>query len=152
MIAKAVIEEVIDNFSARIRIPILNGIKNTQQSTPLENLYIANIASIPYITNVIAVGDIVYVGFENNDLSRPVIIGKYLGSSKVKGYDSIEYKPNLDLDNITVNEQCSLSNNTRIGTLEYNDLTKVLLIDELYNKLAELQEQIDELKQNKGDA
>lgn len=73
--------------------------------------YIANCSTIPGLYNSYSVGDVVYVGFLNNDKSIPIILGKiYQGlENKQGGY--------LNLNGLNVNGQVKLPKNTKIGDI-----------------------------------
>ena len=62
-------------------------------------------------------GDIVYIDFEDDDLSKPCVIGKlnYIE-------DSINSVSNIQLGDLLVSSATNLSSNTKIGEINYEDL------------------------------
>ena len=87
VLTRAYIDEIdYPNAKLRVRIPTLNGVKESTASTPSEQLEWASILQTPGIDIDYKVGDVVVVGFEDNDLSSPIVLGFLKlseGSSKV---------------------------------------------------------------------
>ena len=76
MLTRAYVEEVdYINAKLRVRIPTLNGVKDSATSTPPNQLEWASILQIPGVELKYEVGDVVIVGFEDNDLSFPIVLG-----------------------------------------------------------------------------
>ena len=76
MITKAIIEQITDDgYHFRVRIPILHKIEDAPGATPFKELPIALMCYAPGCKPNLSVGDVVYVGFENNQYSEPVILG-----------------------------------------------------------------------------
>jgi hypothetical protein len=144
MITKAIVEEIISPYSARVRMPILNAIKGAKQSTPTDELSIATICTIPNAKNNINVGDIVFVGFEDNDYSKPIIIGHLFKENKTKDlYDNTSL--DLVLRSLNVQYDTTLSSNTKIGEVIGKE------IQCLQGIRSNIQKQIDDIEQSYGD-
>ena len=75
MIQKAIIEQKIDKYSMRVRIPVYNKIKSDPTATPIDELYVASIQTLPGCSPNYQEGDVVLVDFENDNIAYPVIIG-----------------------------------------------------------------------------
>lgn len=75
MITKAYIEEVISPYQMKVRMPIFDKPSGVNLCTNNENLSIATICCLPNIIPQYNVGDVVFVAFEDNNLSTPVILG-----------------------------------------------------------------------------
>lgn len=76
MLTRAYVEEVdYINAKLRVRIPTLNGIKDSTASTPSHQLEWASMLYIPGVDIEYKVGDVVVVSFEDNDLSSPIVLG-----------------------------------------------------------------------------
>ena len=92
------------------------------------------------------VGDIVYVGFLNNDKSLPIILGKlYQGLSDVCcGYGAIK--------DLKVENSVELPENTTIGEYSYAKISELLTLIELTDlnalleKLNDLSERVEALE------
>ena len=96
MITKAIIENLgQDEYHFQVRIPIFHKIANAPGATPSKELPIASVCFAPGCKPNLTPGDVVYVAFENNQYSSPVIIGmllnsNYVGSSASLIADSLE--------------------------------------------------------------
>lgn len=67
-------------YKYKVNIPLLNKLPNTAGATPVDELLDASVCIFGNSANVFEVGDVVFVGFEDHDASKPVILGKlYLG-------------------------------------------------------------------------
>ena len=75
MITRAIIEELVDQYHYRVRIPIFDRSEESAIYTQFNDLSIATCASTKGINNSLKVGDVVFVGFEDNSSSHPVILG-----------------------------------------------------------------------------
>ena len=75
MVTKAIITEIIDKYQARVRIPIFDKAEGTSFATPNDELSIAPICTIVGSSPNYSVGDVVFVAFEHNVFSQPVILG-----------------------------------------------------------------------------
>jgi len=75
MILRALIENKEDAYHYRIRIPLLNKSEGSANATSYEDLYIAPVCTFPGIKINFVKGDVVFVAFESNDYSKPVILG-----------------------------------------------------------------------------
>lgn len=86
--------------------------------------YQANCCSIPGQAAAYKVGDVVYVGFINDDLSYPVILGNIYQGLKS---DSRSY---LNVEALKVSGEVQLPNNTKIGKISYKQLLGLLRYEE----------------------
>ena len=67
MLVKGIIEEKVDIYSYRVRIPFLNKVEGDSNPTLTEDLSVAAISTIPGIHSVFEQGDVVFIDFENDD-------------------------------------------------------------------------------------
>lgn len=81
MLTKAFVTEVYSPHSARVRIPLINKIDDVQDSTPRDELPLAAVCTIPNFLTNLQRGDVVIVGFEEDDTAHPIILG-YLSTSQ----------------------------------------------------------------------
>lgn len=117
MITKAIVESIVDKYSFRVRIPIINRSADAALHTPTEDLYVSSICTVAGCTPNVQVGDIVYVSFEDNDLSKPIILG-YLYRDNMG--DTI---CDFTVDSLTVEGATNLSSNTTIGNVSANEIS-----------------------------
>lgn len=67
------------------------------------------------------IGDLVYVGFVNNEYSQPVVLGKIAKKFNEKEATSYNY-----INALEVTEDSKLPKSTQIGDLTYEDLYKAV--------------------------
>ena len=106
MITRAKVIELVNNgYQAKVAIPIFGGSKIDKNGEPIVYNAIASICSMNNASNIIRVGDIVIVGFENEDIAKPIIIGQL-------------FRPNIDLEgNIRVGLNLSTLSTTNMTRL-----------------------------------
>lgn len=81
----------------------------------------ATLCYSPGTYNAINIGDIVVVGFQDNELSRPIIIGKFFSSDEelnAVGLNKVE--------TLFVNTKATLPNNTQLGDISVSDIKKLM--------------------------
>ena len=132
MITKGIVEHIIDNSHIKVRMPIIDGLKDIKQSTPTELLSEATICTLPNSNNIIQEGDIVFIGFEDNDIGKPIILGHLFKESSTY--------VDLTLRNLEVNSTCFLPAETSIGDINPT------LIKMLSGTTSNIQGQLDEIK------
>lgn len=131
MITKAIIEKVISDYEVKVRIPLLDSTTAFKQSVDIDGLSSATICISPKSRFIPAVGDIVFVAFEDNDAGKPVIIGCL--QKETGNISSLD----LNVESLNASSSINLSNNTTIGNLSYEKI----------NSLFDIKDQeIDELK------
>ena len=82
MITKAVIEQILNKHSVRIRIPILDKVINASTGIPVDNYQTASECVLPNFCYNFNIGDIVFIDFEENNMDSPVILGYLTNTSK----------------------------------------------------------------------
>lgn len=75
MITKAYISEVFSPNKVRVRVPLFNKIDGVNGSTPKNELSMACVCSLPNCKVAPQSGDVVLVGFEEDNTSKPVVLG-----------------------------------------------------------------------------
>lgn len=134
MLFKGTVEQIIDTFTFRVRIPYLHKISSSLSYTLTEDLPIAHICTLPNTKPNLKIGDVVVVGFENNDLSRPMILGHLFSENS----SSSTCSPILN--SLEVLHDTKLSDNTYIGSVTPQNISCLIGVKE------NLQEQIKQLK------
>lgn len=151
MITRAIIEQKIDEYKYRVRIPIFDKSASAPLNTKMIDLCIA-VASMPKgIYNSLQEGDVVIIGFENNESSSPIILGHLYR----KALTDIDDFPSMELSTLQVNNQVKLPANTSIGTLTYENLFALdgatqniqLQLDQIFNQIDSIQSQINAIKE-----
>ena len=72
---RAIIESIIDDYHVCIRIPQLHGTKGSENYVATDRLPVATICVQPGTEAAYNVGDIVFVAFENDVLTAPIVMG-----------------------------------------------------------------------------
>lgn len=139
MVTKGIVEKVLSKYYARVRIPIYDGVEDSQGSTNNVNLSSAIVCSLPNSIVTLAKDDIVYVTFEDDDIGKPIIIGwlqKGTGNNSEVG---------LTLSTLTTKSTTFLDKQTYIGNIAPRE------IQQLENVKDNIQGQIDLTNSNLDD-
>lgn len=131
MITKAIVEEIISPYKVRVRIPLLNRTQDSPLSTKTENLNIATICSLPNCYVNLQVGDVVFVGFEDNTAYKAIVLGHLC--REASGTSCAD----LILNRLTTNSSATLPSDTTIGSVQPTQLSY------LKNLSADVQGQLD---------
>lgn len=119
MLVKGIIEEKVDIYSYRVRIPFLNKVEGDSNPTLTEDLSVAAISTIPGIHSIFEQGDVVFIDFENDDFSDPVILGLLDRTSDKTSYN------NIDTTSLNVNLTANLPYETYIGDITPFELSSL---------------------------
>lgn len=136
MVTKAIIEDIDDIYSVKVRIPMYDSTPEFTDSTKTADLSSAIICTLPQTSYVPAVGDIVLVAFEDNDKGKPVIIGcLFKESGNLSGVD-------IKANNLKV------SGNFTIGSISYDQLKYLEGLEQnIQNTLDNLEDRISKLEE-----
>lgn len=111
MITKAIIKALpeIGSNIFKVRIPYL------EDNTHTEVVLNATYCCVPGIYDGFSVGDVVFVGYEDDQLEKPVILGKLY----IRSTDKVATK--IITGNMTITEDVNLPDNAKIGGFGVND-------------------------------
>ena len=118
MILKAIIESTNLDNQYRIRIPKYHQIDGVSTATPINQLPFASVCYQPGIIPNYSIGDVVYIDFENDDLSQPIILGKLLCQ---RSYTETSVS-DATLRSLTVQVDTQLSEDTTISDITFDDI------------------------------
>lgn len=136
MITKAIVEEIISPYQVRIRIPLFNRTVDSALATKTEELNIATICTLPNCYVNLQVGDVVFVGFEDNTTYRAVVLG-HLSREAASSTCA-----DLVLNSLIVNGSTQLSSSTSIGNVNSTELSCLQgVTDNIQRQLDSLKEQ-----------
>lgn len=117
MITRAIVEGFDINEDgtkkAIVRIPIFNGIESSPNGTSSAELSRAIEIATPGISETLNTGDAVFVGFEDNDMSKPVILGHLIGDNQFVNFVGSSLK---------IETSAMLPTSTTIGNITYEML------------------------------
>lgn len=143
MVTKGIVEKVLSKYYARVRIPIYDGVEDSQGSTNNVNLSSAIVCSLPNSIVTLAKDDIVYVTFEDDDIGKPVIIGwlqKGTGNNSEVG---------LTLSTLTTKSTTFLDKQTYIGNIQPFEIQKLENVrDNIQGQIDLANSNIDDVKTN----
>lgn len=115
MITKAVVESIIGN-KAVVRIPIIDKLAEAKGATKFKDLSTATICSLSNIGNPVSIGDVVYIGFEDHEAGRPIILGKlYTGTLSSDN-------PDINARIFNTTSTTKLYEDTYIGNVKPNEI------------------------------
>ena len=108
MLTKAYISEVISSHTIRVRVPLYNKIEGVNGATPKNELAIACVCSLPNFVTAPQVGDIVIVGFEEDDISKPVILGYLSRNAAQSSITDIRCNKLVALDDVILDAHTTI--------------------------------------------
>ena len=150
MITRGIIEEPVNSFTYKVRIPIFDRVESASQHTSKKNLLTATASINKGCNNQFQIGDVVFIAFENNALEQPVIIGHLYREALLAD----KLGPIIDARNLTVNGNTILSKSTKIGDIDYQKLYYLkgldqdiqCTIDSIDSELDSIDSEIDSIK------
>lgn len=145
MITKAYVQTVIDESTVVVRMPLFNKISEVSGSTPDSELPIATLCIVPGAEYVLEEGDIVFLGFEEDNISTPVVLGV------LSRYNKKNSKINLNLLDLYVDQAAKLPYQTTIGDVSAVSISCLQGLDadqNIRNKFIELDEADKEMAQD----
>jgi hypothetical protein len=144
MIEKAIVEEIIDNYNIRVRVPRYNLSSSSPHATPFSELPIAGICTLPGCNPVFRIGDIVIISYEGDEIDKPIIIGQLYAQNLLNN------QIDINCSSLIVDVNTSLPEETNIGGINYYEIKQ--LSGAQYNLQAQidlLEKRIEELEGNR---
>lgn len=118
MLTRAIVVDIDYNQNKlKLNIPVLDNFKIDIEDAKKEELNWAAIMCVPGIEIDYKVGDVVIVGFEDNNLANPIVLG-YL---KLSG-NKMESRAHGDFKELTVKDYFEAPTNTQIGKTNYSEI------------------------------
>lgn len=138
MITKAIVKGIpnVDSNKYRVYIPLLRNANDSEADATLE----ATLCFLNGIYYSLAVGDVVYIDFEDNYYEKPVIIGKLYTNKE----DKNNIPTQITVKTINVLDKAQFPSNTELDGKSTSNFYKN--IKDIQEDLWSLREQINELK------
>lgn len=120
MITRAIITKVdLDRAKLQVRIPIFHGVDNSANSPYADfELCWASILCTPGVSIDYREGDVVMVGFEDNDAGQPIVLGFLM----LRDHLDAESRIYGDFQQLSVQEKFQAPIDTVIGKTSYQEL------------------------------
>ena len=131
MITKGIVTEIVDTYFVKVRLPVYDRVSQASIFVATDELNTATVCTISNCRPNLRVGDIVFVGFEDNDMCKPIILGCLYGDGVTSSLADIT------ANSLSVAVNTILSEDTTIGETKPTD------IKNLANTSGNLQQQID---------
>lgn len=135
---KRVFQDLNGTTVCDVDIPLFKSTitKYNDDNNLTSSIYTATISTPPGLYMPYEIGDLVYVGFINHEISEPVVLGKiHKGLPKDNESSSFAYLKTLD-----VTDKVKLAENIIIGDIKYEDLKNLLLeLPNIKNRLNTLE-------------
>lgn len=144
MVEKAIVEEIIDNYNIRVRVPRYNLSSSSPHATPFSELPIAGICTLPGCNPVFKIGDIVIISYEGDEIDKPIIIGQLYAQNLLNN------QIDINCSSLLVDINANLPEETTIGEIKHDEIKQ--LSGAQYNLQAQidlLEKRIQELEANK---
>ena len=145
MITKGIVEDIIDTYQVRVRLPIFDKVDGAKNATKNEDLSIGTVCCLPNSSYQVNVGDVVFLGFEDNDISKPIILGQL--------YRDVDSNTLMTLVLGTLETKTStvLCKNTTIGDVSANEIKCLSGIKtNIQQQLNSIIEDISKIKEKLG--
>ena len=116
MITRGIVEEVIDRYQVRVRLPLLDGVESASSYKPFDSLRTVVMCSLPRVNLNLQKGDIVFVAFENYDEVNAVILGCLFME------DASQTRANIEAATLFVEGGATLPYTTKIGEVTSDEI------------------------------
>ena len=134
MITKGIVEKVVNDTTLVVRMPVFNKARNSIGATATNQLPQACVCTIPNCRPHYRIGDIVIIGFEEDDDSKPVILGALYLQEGNNGFTDLACQV------LNVDISCRLPEDTSIGELSS------AILNSLSGIRSNVQNQLDKLE------
>ena len=121
MITKAFVEDIIDGYSVKVRIPLLDRIATAVGATDTDHLNVSAFTTIPGLTPILSRGDVVVISIDPSD-DAPIIIGCLFCQKNQDRYKNEHPSLQGTFSSINVTDNVKLSANTTIGEVTPDEI------------------------------
>lgn len=136
MITKAIVEDIVDEYSIRVRIPSIDRVLQSNIHVNTDELDVAVVCTLPGCKPNLQRGDVVIVAYDAAE-EDTIILGHLYRSKKTDTYID------LILSSINVNNHAILPQSTQIGSVTSREIQCLSgAKDNLQAQITSLQEQV----------
>ena len=115
MIVRGFVEAIVDDTHVKVRVPKVNKMEGAVGATPTAELAIGVVCTPPGYSPRLRRGDVVIIGYENDDESSPVVLGLLFTLNN-------DTTANVKVDSLKVKVDTNLSENTTIGNVSKENI------------------------------
>lgn len=142
MITKAIVEQIVDSYNIRVRIPIIDRTAKSSIHTSTENLNVATICTVGGCSPNLRVGDVVIVALDDTLEENVVILGSCYRDTPSYTYSDIIH------NQLDVRVKCTLPEETTIGNVSAESLKHLSgAKDNLQRQITSLEERLSFLEE-----
>lgn len=116
MLCKAIIESKLSKYKFKVRIPSIHKGVESIGATPEESVPKAIVTVNPGIYPALKVNDVVLVGFEDDNIDKPVIVGVLYNES------CYNIESDIEASSLKVKVNSTLPEDTKIGDVTSNNI------------------------------
>jgi len=116
MLTRGIVEKILTKYLIKVRIPTLDRSLSSSVKVNPDNLSDCPICTLSHYDPNLQVGDVVIVGFEDNTLGKPIILGYLYKQDMGNSYG------NFDLNSLNVKLHSSLPKDTTIGEIKSSEI------------------------------
>ena len=116
MITRGIVEKIIDQYSVKVRLTLMDKSGASEYATPTSELNTAVICTLPSCDINIRVGDVVFVAFEDGGVKKALILGYLYRSEMTDTYCDMTF------GSLTTVGETSLSPYTSIGSVSSKEI------------------------------
>lgn len=113
---RGIVEQVVDTYHVRVRMPRLNKLSTSVGATPTNELSVATLCTVPGCSPNLRQGDIVYIDFEDDDEGVPIVVGMLFNERGKSTYTD------YNMNSLKVNVNAELPGDTSIGQVSKDSI------------------------------
>ena len=130
MVTKALVHRIISDTEVVVKVPAFDLIEEDEGEEDVSSLPVARITATAGCRPKLKINDIVYVCIEDNDLSKPIIMGTLITSQP----EATRSTSDATFDSLKVNVNTVLPEDTKIGNVTKEDIKRLSGVKENIQK------------------
>lgn len=130
MVTKAIVHRIISDTEVVVKVPAFDLIEEEDGEEDVSSLPRARITATAGCRPKLRVNDIVYVCIEDNDLSKPIIMGTLITDAP----EATRSTSDAVFDSLKVNVNTNLAEDTTIGKVKKDEIKRLSGVKENIQK------------------